>query len=622
MAIYTYKPDDAYEFARSQGAKTYQKGDELQFQYCPYCGGGHSKDKRTFAINLKTGAFNCKRGSCGQQGNMIRLAKDFGATFSLGRDVDTYYHTKDYTKSNYRTFKDRHHITPQKQAIEYMASRGIPADVTDAYEITTQKDGKTLVFPFRDEKGELVFVKYRNPTFKKGDKGNKEWCEHDCKPILFGMNHCSGSGTLVITEGQIDSLSLTAAGIPNAVSVPTGKNGFTWVPYCYDFMQKYDKIVVFGDNENGHITLSEEISARWPMKTYIVDPEDYHGHKDANEILQDGGAADLKAAIENAKPISTGRIKRLSKVTQKDIESLAGFRTELPSLDAILGQKIRFGQLIVLTGRRGEGKSTFAGMLMVRALQQKIKTFCYSGELTDFIFRNWLDRQVAGHNIKQSEMIPDENGNRPELANKLDQFYGDKMYLFDNTYVDDSTEETEQASLLKSMEMAIVQYGCQFLVVDNLMSVLTADPSQDIYRAQSEFTGKLVKLTKRYNVAILLIVHPRKTMNDNLENDDVSGSADITNKADIVLTYGKPKKGKGEVPPGPDDRVLRVTKNRLFGTLTDQDGIELHFDAGSKRIAERTAELFKIKILPDEIQENDPESYEQMELPFEPYEGD
>ena len=50
---------------------------------------------------------------------------------------------------------------------------------------------------------------------------SKEWCERDCKPILFGMKQCDDAfKQLVITEGQLDSLSVAAAGINNAVSVP------------------------------------------------------------------------------------------------------------------------------------------------------------------------------------------------------------------------------------------------------------------------------------------------------------------------------------------------------------------------------------------------------------------
>ena len=86
--IYEFNPDDAMRFAYEQGINAKRKGNELMFNVCPYCHGNFAKDKKTFAINLKTGAFNCMRASCGAKGNMITLARDFN--FSLGRDVDEY----------------------------------------------------------------------------------------------------------------------------------------------------------------------------------------------------------------------------------------------------------------------------------------------------------------------------------------------------------------------------------------------------------------------------------------------------------------------------------------------------------------------------------------------------
>ena len=75
------------------------------------------------------------------------------------------------------------------------------------------------------------------------------------------MQQCEDRETLVITEGQIDSLSLAEAGIKNAVSVPTGARGFTWYQHCADWIDGFREIIVFGDNENGQITLVNELQA-------------------------------------------------------------------------------------------------------------------------------------------------------------------------------------------------------------------------------------------------------------------------------------------------------------------------------------------------------------------------
>ncbi len=148
-------------------------------------------------------------------------------------------------KKRFRNIHRKEKLQTKPAAVSYLESRGISSEVTERYSITTQRDhDNILVFPFYDENNILQFVKYRKTDFNKEKDKSKEWCERDCKPILFGMNHCDPENpTLVLTEGQIDSLSCAEAGIKNAVSVPTGAKGFTWIPYCWDFLSRYSNLV-------------------------------------------------------------------------------------------------------------------------------------------------------------------------------------------------------------------------------------------------------------------------------------------------------------------------------------------------------------------------------------------
>lgn len=576
--IYQFQEEDARRFANQIGAEVKMHGQELQFKECPFChgGSGRKKDRYTFAINLKNGACNCKRAGCGYTGNMITLAKDFN--FSLGRDADSYHKLSAYSQKmfvSFAAFREQH-MTPSDPALAYLKSRGISEKVATRYEIATKKnDDGILVFLFRDENKEIQFVKYRNLNYQKGH-GSKEWCMANCKPILFGMFQCEDRERLVITEGQMDSLSVAEAGIKNAVSVPTGANGFTWIPYCWDFMQSFKEIVVFGDNEKGTVTLAAEISARWPEKTKVVRLEDYKDCKDANEILQTHGPEAIKEAVKNAVGTIDRRIKKMTEVRSVDIMGMKTMKTNISSLDEVLNGGFRVGQLIVLTGRRGEGKSTLGSMIGVEALKQDFNSFFYSGELMDFYFRNWMDRQILG-----KEMSATETTEEDRLF--LNQFYADKAYIYDNQIVD--IGETED--IPRTIEKAIAQQGCTFIMVDNLMTALDPE-SEDLYRAQSKFVGELASLAKKYSVIILLIAHPRKT-NTNLGNDDISGSADITNKADIVLTYGRDQDSADQ-----DLRKLYVIKNRLTGRITKADNpIRLFFEPKSKRIAEKRLDLIK-----------------------------
>ena len=238
---YIFQESDALEFVNFIGAETETKGDELTFLHCPKCKGGDHHDKYTFSINLKSGAFSCLRSSCNYKGHFVELARDFD--FAIEKEAP-----KVYKRLPQLT------ITPKSEAIAYLESRGISRSVAEKYKITIRSDNRNaLVFPFYDENNQLVFIKYRRMNYD--GTGNKEWCEADTKPILFGMAQCVGTDRLIITEGQIDSLSVAECGIDNAVSVPTGALGFTWLPNCWDFVNSFKEIVVFGDNEHGKMTL-------------------------------------------------------------------------------------------------------------------------------------------------------------------------------------------------------------------------------------------------------------------------------------------------------------------------------------------------------------------------------
>ena len=611
MSIYRFNPDDAKRFGQERHIKYQTVGNELRFKYCPYCM-ERTNDKDTFAINLETGQFKCLRASCGAKGNMLTLAKDFN--FSLGRDVDEYYRPR-------RQFKDlRKYPKPisKPPAVEYMESRGISEEITMAYGITVQdNDDKILVIPFFDEQGKMQFIKYRKTDFNKTKDNNKEWTEAGCKPILFGMDHCNPElKSLVLTEGQIDALSVAEAfhGGINAVSVPTGAKGFTWVPYCWDFLAKYDELIVFGDYEHGKITLLEEMTERFHGLVKHVRPEDYKDCKDANDILRKYGRQAVIDAVRNAETVPDPLIKDVADIKRLNIADMERISSGFAQVDKKLGG-FYMGQLIILTGERGNGKSTLASQFMTRALQQGYKVFTYTGELVDFMFQEWVERQMAGpDNIDAKKRGDDFCDYRVNIGvqNRIMEWYRGRFFFYDSRAV----KADEREELTDTIETAYKQYGCRVIFVDNLMTAMhSARPGQDIYRTQSEFVQKLAETAKKYNILIFLVAHPRKTAGgaDYFRNDDVAGSSDVTNLADTILNYTMPRIDKDHPDPDPGDRLLQITKNRLTGKL-ERKGIKLWYDDASKRISEAYG-VFNWE-LGWETEPEFEEAPEDFELPF------
>lgn len=610
--MYEFKESDAYDFARHVGIKTYKSGNNLHFTKCPYCK-NTTNDKNTFAIDLSTGRFNCLRASCGAKGNMITLSKDFGYDIGLA--------------SEYYTPRKRYKKLPNKKpdkvggVVSFLEKRGISEQTAKAYRLTADKKHENvLVFPFYDESDELQFIKYRDTTFVKGkSKGNKEWCEAKCKPILFGMHLCDAEkcSTLVITEGQMDSLSIAEAGIPNAVSVPNGAKGFTWLPYCWDFLCKFKEIIVFGDYENGNITLLEELHDRLSSNVIVKHPrkEAYKDCKDANEILVKYGKEALVAAVNEAVIIENKHIMSLSSVKRKNYSDIDGFRSNIKALDKII-DKFYMGQLIILSGERGHGKSTFASQLGINAVMQGFPTLFYSGELNDWQFQHWFDLNIAGANfinkIIDSKSDYASYSVDRESEFKIESWYKDLAYIYDNSKVD-----TDNESLIDTIEVGIKQYGFRVIFIDNLMTAVDDDTSVDVYRQQANFAKQLKTLAGRFDVCIFLVAHPKKRSADSWSNDDIAGSSQITNLADTVLVYSKERSDDDES----NIRKLLVLKNRTTG-ICNYKGIVLFFEECSKRISEQNGYFswnYGWEISKEDNEEDDGFNTigNQAELPFD-----
>ena len=106
---------------------------------------------------------------------------------------------------------------------------------------------------------------------------------------------------------------------------------------------------------------------------------------------------------------------------------------------------------------------------------------------------------------------------------------------------------------------------------------LEAIPGRDKYERQSLFVKKLSRMALKYNALILLVAHKRKNNYSTNENDEVSGSGDITNLALLTLSYERDKELMDS------QRLCKVSKNRLFGKV-NLNGWVLNFQEKSKRI--------------------------------------
>lgn len=532
------------------------KNGQVIAEFCPFCG-GHNTDRETFAIGLNNGAYNCKRGSCGETGNFRQLCEFFGEQAPTGYSLPkvTKQQKKIYTKP------DPDMLYPMtEEIVTYFATRRISEETLLDWKIGADKDGNIL-FPFYRD-GELVYVKHRRPKRYEKKDGPKEWQESNTEPILFGMDMTDFNRPLVITEGECDALALYESGVSNVVSVPCGCTNMEWVNLCWEYLEKFNQIILFGDSDEPGLEMVSTLSKRLGEDRCMI-PGEYpecilSGHdlnricKDANEILSCYGPEYLKNMVDSCEPAPIKGVLELSKIPFIDPTTVPRIMTRIPRLDNMIGG-LSEGGVTIVSGKRAEGKSTLAGPILLSAIEQGYSVCAYSGELSSYKFLEWIMLQATERKYISYKTDTRSGKNicfvGSEIQQRIKRWLDQKFYLYDNSIVQD---EKQTDSILKVFEACARRYGCKLFLVDNLMSALCSPDEEN--KAQARFTAQLKAFAGKYKAHVIMVAHPRKEKADQtFTNDSISGSSAISNLADNVINVEKSPKG------------IRVTKNRDFG---------------------------------------------------------
>ena len=552
---------------------------QVKVDFCPFCKGGQNGDYDTFAIGLHNGAWNCLRGKCTKKkGSFKELAEFFGEDASGIRAMAT---PTAMTKKVYVTPNpdDLHEVT--EDIITFFGTRRISEQTVKDFKIASDDKGN-IVFPFYDDKDVLTYVKYRKPKKHTKDDGPKEWQMNNTKPILFGMNMVSFNMPLIITEGEIDAMSLYEAGCTNVVSVPSGCKNLDWINTCWEWLEKFNQIILFGDNDEPGLDMVSTLMKRLGEDRCMIPKEypelvyngkDYNRTcKDANEILYVYGAGMLKDMVASCEPAPIKGVLNLASVPFVDPATVPRILTKIPELDHMIGG-LEEGGVSVFSGKRGEGKSTLAGPLMLQGIQQGFSVCAYSGELPAYKFLEWIMLQATESKYISYKLDPRSGKNlcfvSPVIQQRIKSWLDGKFFLYDNSIIQ---EQSQTESILKVFEACARRYGCKLFLVDNLMSALVSADEEN--KAQAKFTAQLKAFASKYKVHVILVAHPRKEKADTVfSNDSVSGSSAITNLADVVVNVEKSPKG------------IRVTKNRSFGIT---GFINCCYDPANRRIYQAT----------------------------------
>lgn len=370
----------------------------------------------------------------------------------------------------------------------------------------------------------------------------------------------------------------------NAVCLATGD----WddVVKCRPFLEAFPFIVIATPNAIARQELMENLRPRLPASCIYVTTEiGWRGCHSVTEFISAHGHSQVMDALAGAEELPAFGILDLSQVKQRDMSKVPRTLSRFQRLDQGIGGFFA-GALSVWTGKRGAGKSTILSQILLEAVDQGHVVCAYSGELSKEQFRDWAYLQAAGpdHVVYKSDLLTGKRlAEADGLADKqITEWLHEKFWLFD---LEHNTSH-DPAAILSQFEYAHMRYGADVFLVDNIMSVdFDERGEKDFYRMQSKFTQMLVTFSKRHRVHTHLVVHPRKSSADDghkITADDVSGSGDITNRADNVffLTMHTVSDTGADGGKPVQKPLLKILKNRDFGARGE---IWLDFDKKSRR---------------------------------------
>lgn len=559
------------------------KGDEIIPTICPICNGGQHHDKSTFALNTVTGVSHCLRGSCGWSGHINNLAEYLGLEVKKTNYFREYRAKKEY-KIPTVEYKDL-----SKKVIDYFKIRGISKETLIAAGVTSDKYDNIVFNYYRDNK--LTFIKYkisRKPRIIKGKKENKSWRESGTEPILYGMDQCDFNKPLIIVEGEPDKLVLDECNISNATSIPSGTQDMNWISNCWEFLEKFDEIILWGDSDKAGKTFIQSAIVKlddWKLK--IVKTE----YKDANVVLYKKGKEEVKNLINQATVVTKQYITDISDVKRKNYKDDIAIPTGFEELDKKIGGAY-LGQLFIWSGYTGGGKSTFLSQLMLNGLEYG-KTFLYSGELPKEDIKEICDMQLSGKKYLDANFSKFKQQSLPVPSEKyykyFDEFYKNRLFLFDT---EDYATDKE---VIKAMEYMAKRENTKVFLIDNLMTVPSDENIKESEKI-TKFINKLKLFARKFQTIVHLVAHPRKPAygQERMSKYDISGTANIINLADRGLGLHRLTKEEksSEKYDGKDvSTVITFFKDRKFGV--DSGEVMLGFEFNSKRFYSNDKEKFK-----------------------------
>ncbi|QXV80876.1 DNA primase/helicase [Escherichia phage JeanTinguely] len=418
------------------------------------------------------------------------------------------------------------------------------------------------VADYRDQNGNIVSQKVRDK-----DKNFKTTGSHK-SDALFGKHLWSGGKKIVVTEGEIDMLTVMELQDCKYPVVSLGHGASAAKKTCaanYEYFDQFEQIILMFDMDEAGRKAVEEAAQVLPAGKVRVAVLPC---KDANECHLNGHDREIMEQVWNAGPwIPDGVVSALS-LRERIREHLSSeesvgllFSGCTGINDKTLGA--RGGEVIMVTSGSGMGKSTFVRQQALQwgtAMGKKVGLAMLEESVEET-----AEDLIGLHNrvrLRQSDSLKREiieNG-------KFDQWF-DELFGNDTFHLYDSFAEAETDRLLAKLAYMRSGLGCDVIILDHISIVVSASGESDERKMIDNLMTKLKGFAKSTGVVLVVICHLKNPDKGKAHEEgrpvsitDLRGSGALRQLSDTIIALERNQQGDM-----PNLVLVRILKCRFTG---------------------------------------------------------
>lgn len=457
---------------------------------------------------------------------------------------------------------------------------------------TCQKYGVRHLY---DSSGVVEFQYY--PCTKNNDISGIKWRSADKKwnnmgsvnttCELFGQASFlkSTSKQVILASGELDALSIyqvlseycaTKGWEPPAVvSTLIGEGGFRQYQSQYEWLDKFDKIIVCPDQDEQGLKHLDTLMKHLPRnKTFIMELP----LKDANLCLTSGKSKAILDGFFKPKSYTPSGVIGSDRLKEALLSTIKKVKIPLPpflsQLQEMLRGGIRIPSIVNIVGPTGIGKSTYTNELIYFWIYNSPYTMgILSLEADSGEYSNVL---VSRHLSVKLNLLNDTEAEDLLLTEEVDKQMDDLFLKEDGTPRFYLMEERDGKleNIKKLIEKLIIACGCKIIVID---------PVQDLFAGlslgeQEEFSSWLKITIKAYDVCFICINHIRKSQGGGVDarysEQEVKGSSTLIQSSFLTILLNREKEADPSLSENEQKIIMstmthRVSKNRATGLTGD-----------------------------------------------------